>query len=139
MKIMKSILLIDDEKGIRESLSVMLQIEGYEVTPCEDAIKAGELIDAGNYYDFIVCDLRMPRMSGMDFLREIRKKNSDSIFIMITAYGNSETSIEAVKNGADDYINKPVKTEELILRMKMAEENDNENYFSALKNYKERI
>jgi len=119
---MKTILIIDDEKGIRESLTVMLQIEGYEVTPCEDALKATELINQGNNYDFIVCDLKMPRMSGMDFLKEVRKKHIDSIFIMITAYGNSETSIDAVKSGADDYINKPVKTEELILRMKMADE-----------------
>lgn len=119
---MQTILLIDDEQGIRESLTVMLQIEGYQVTAMDDAVKALELIDSGYAYDFIVSDIKMPRMSGMDFLKEAKKRNLDSVIIMITAYGNHETSIEAIQNGADDYINKPVKTEELVLRMKMAEE-----------------
>lgn len=119
---MQKILLVDDEQGIRESLTVMLQIEGYHVTAMENALKALELIETGSSFDFIVSDIKMPGMSGLEFLKKIRKKDTDSVVIMITAYGDHKTSIEAVQNGADDYINKPVKSEELILRMKMAQE-----------------
>lgn len=119
---MQKILLVDDEQGIRESLSVMLRMEGYEVTTLENADKALELIDSGSTFDFIVTDIRMPGMNGMEFIGEIKKRDDDPVIIMITAYGSHETSIEAVKKGADDYINKPVRVEELILRMKMSEE-----------------
>ena len=119
---MPKVLLIDDEEGIRESLSIMLQIEGFETVALPDAVKALQLIDSGSYFDFIISDIKMPYMDGIEFLREVRKRELDSIVIMITAYGNIETPIDAIKSGADDYIRKPVKTDELILRMKMAEE-----------------
>ncbi len=122
---MQKILLIDDEKGIRESLSIMLRMEGYDVTTCEHATTALELIEKGSQYDFIVCDVRLPQMDGITFLTLLREKGIDSVVIMITAYGNIDTSIECIKKGADDYITKPLKTEELILRMKMAEEKKN--------------
>lgn len=121
----QTILIIDDEQGIRESLSIMLQMEGYDTASSENAQKAMEKIENGEVFDFIVCDIKMPGMSGLEFLREVRERNIDSVIIMITAYGNHETSIEAIKKGADDYITKPVKTEELVLRMKMAEEKRN--------------
>ena len=119
---MPKVLLIDDEEGIRESLSIMLQIEGYETVALPDAVKALQLIDSGSYFDFIISDIKMPYMDGIEFLREVRKRELESIVIMITAYGNIETPVDAIKAGADDYIRKPVKTDELILRMKMAEE-----------------
>ena len=119
---MPKVLLIDDEEGIRESLSIMLQIEGFETVALPDAVKALQLIDSGSYFDFIISDIKMPYMDGIEFLREVRKRELESIVIMITAYGNIETPVDAIKSGADDYIRKPVKTDELILRMKMAEE-----------------
>ncbi len=119
---MPKVLLIDDEEGIRESLSIMLQIEGFETVALPDAVKALKLIDSGSYFDFIISDIKMPYMDGIEFLREVRKRELESIVIMITAYGNIETPVDAIKSGADDYIRKPVKTDELILRMKMAEE-----------------
>ncbi len=119
---MPKVLLIDDEEGIRESLSIMLQIEGFETVALPDAVKALQLIDSGSYFDFIISDIKMPYMDGIEFLREVRKRELESIVIMITAYGNIETPVDAIKAGADDYIRKPVKTDELILRMKMAEE-----------------
>ncbi|HXG31324.1 MAG TPA: sigma-54 dependent transcriptional regulator, partial [Thermodesulfobacteriota bacterium] len=70
----------------------------------------------------IICDVRMPGMDGIGFLREIQNRDIGSIVIMISAYGTVETSIEAIKYGADDYINKPINPDELILRMRMAEE-----------------
>jgi len=119
---MQKVLLIDDEEGIRESLSIMLQIEGFETVALPDALKALRLFDSGDYFDFIISDIKMPHMDGIEFLREVRKRELDSIVIMITAYGNIETPVDAIKYGADDYIRKPVKTDELLLRMRMAEE-----------------
>ena len=119
---MQKILLIDDEKGIRDSLSLILQMENYEVDSIDNARTGLGLIDRGNRYDFIICDIKLPGMGGMEFLEKISEMDVASIIIMISAYGTIESSIEAIKKGADDYINKPINSEELILRMRMAEE-----------------
>jgi DNA-binding NtrC family response regulator len=118
----QKILVIDDEKGIRESLTIILEMEGYQVESAPSADAALELVDSGAGFDFIICDIRLPGRSGIDFLKEIRSLGVSSVVIMISAYGNIETSIEAIKSGADDYINKPANSEELILRMRMAKE-----------------
>jgi len=119
---MQRVLLIDDEEGIRESLSVMLQIEGYSITALPDALSGLETVDSGETFEYIISDIKMPQMDGIQFLKELKKRDVESIVIMITAYGNVETPVEAIQNGADDYIRKPVKSDELILRMKMATE-----------------
>lgn len=119
---MQRILVIDDEKGIRDSLALILRMEGYEAEAVDNAKTGLGLIDGGGRYDFIICDLKLPGMSGMEFLKEIRERDHASIVIMISAYGTVESSIEAIKKGADDYINKPINPEELILRMRMARE-----------------
>ncbi len=119
---MANVLVIDDEVGVRESLSLILSMEGYQVESAESGLSAVKLIDDGKNYDFIICDIRMPGMDGIRFLKEIQNRDLGSILIMISAYGTVETSIEAIKCGADDYINKPINPDELILRMRMAEE-----------------
>ncbi|HWP93484.1 MAG TPA: sigma-54 dependent transcriptional regulator [Thermodesulfobacteriota bacterium] len=119
---MAKVLVIDDEVGVRESLSLILSMEGYQVESAESGLSAVKLIDDGKNYDFIICDIRMPGMDGIQFLKEIQNRDLGSILIMISAYGTVETSIEAIKCGADDYINKPINPDELILRMRMAEE-----------------
>jgi two-component system response regulator AtoC len=119
---MQKILVIDDEKGIRDSLALIFQMEGYEAESVDNAKSGLELIDGGSRYDFIVCDIKLPGMGGMEFLGEIRERDLTPIIIMISAYGSVESSIEAIKKGADDYINKPLNSEELMLRMRMAEE-----------------
>lgn len=119
---MQKILVIDDEKGIRDSLSMIFGIEGYEAVSVDNARAGLSLIDEGERYDFIICDIKLPGMGGMEFLEEIRERDLAPVIIMISAYGTVESSIEAIKKGADDYINKPIITEELILRMRMAEE-----------------
>ncbi len=119
---MQRILVIDDEKGIRDSLSLILHMEGYEAESVDNAKTGLGLIDRGGRYDFIICDIKLPGMSGMEFLEEMRERDLASIIIMISAYGTVESSIDAIKKGADDYINKPINPEELILRMRMAQE-----------------
>lgn len=117
---MPKVLIIDDERGVRESLSLILRMEGFEVQSAEDAKLGLTFIESGNNYDFIICDIKLPGMSGIEFLEEVQNTDTQSIIIMISAYGTLETSIEAIKKGAADYINKPINTEELILRMNMA-------------------
>jgi two-component system response regulator AtoC len=118
------VLIIDDEIGVRKTLSVILQMEGFEVESAEDAYSGLKLVDEGKNYDFIICDVRMPGMDGIQFLNEIKNRDLSPIVIMISAYGTVETSIEAVKRGATDYVSKPISTDELILRMRMAQERE---------------
>lgn len=118
------VLIIDDEMGVRKTLSVILQMEGFEVESAEGAHSALKLLDEGRNYDFIICDIRMPGMDGIQFLNEIKNRDINPLVIMISAYGTVETSIEAVKRGAADYVNKPISTDELILRMRMAQERE---------------
>ena len=80
---MQRVLLIDDEEGIRESLSVMLQIEGYSVTALPDAIMGLESLESGELFEYIISDIKMPQMDGIQFLKEIKKRDIDSIVIMI--------------------------------------------------------
>ncbi|MGH7885081.1 MAG: sigma-54-dependent transcriptional regulator [Thermodesulfobacteriota bacterium] len=119
---MKKILLIDDEPGIRETLGVLLELEGYNVTLSESAKDALQLTEISNEFNYVICDMKMPEMDGISFLKEFKKQKRDAIVIMISAYGSIDSSIRAVKEGADDYISKPIKIDELVLRMKMAEE-----------------
>ncbi len=119
---MSTVLIVDDEPGVRESMSLILKIEGYKVDTVRDAVNALRVIDSGKKYDFIVCDMKMPVMDGLEFLTEFKNREKDSIVIMISAYGTIDSSIKAIKYGASDYISKPVNIDELILRMKMSEE-----------------
>lgn len=119
---MNKVLIIDDEAGVRDSMSVILNMEGYHVNAVDSAISALEILKSGHKFDFIICDIRMPGMDGMEFLREFRKFDAEAIVIMISAYGTVETSISSIKNGASDYISKPVNTDELLLRMRMSQE-----------------
>lgn len=119
---MSTVLIVDDEPGVRESMSLILKIEGYKVDTVRDAVNALKVIDSSKKYDFIICDMKMPVMDGLEFLTEFKNREKDSIVIMISAYGTIESSIKAIKYGASDYISKPVNIDELILRMKMSEE-----------------
>lgn len=119
---MKNVLIVDDEAGVRESMALILKMEGYNVDTSESAINALNMINLSKKYDYLICDIKMPGMDGIEFLKEFRKRDRESVVIMISAYGTVETSINSIKNGASDYITKPVNTDELLLRMRMAQE-----------------
>jgi len=109
---MKRILVVDDEENARIALSKILSREGYDVA------SAGNGFEALNYLrskdvELIITDINMPEMNGMAFLRELNRCHPASNVIMITAYGEVESYIEAMNLGAFEYINKPVKFEEL--------------------------
>lgn len=117
------VLIIDDEKNMRHLLRVMLEKEGYVIETGENGEKGLTLMEQKDF-DFILCDIRMPGMDGMSFLEKAHNLYPDKTFIMMSAYGNVDTALEAMKNGAYDYISKPFKTDEVLLTLKKAEERE---------------
>ncbi len=116
-------LIIDDEANMRHMLTAMLKKFGYFVDSAVNGAAALEMI-ATETYDFILCDIKMPEMDGIAFLQAAREKLKETTVIMMSAYGNIETAINAMKNGAYDYISKPFKSDEVYLTLKKAEERE---------------
>ncbi len=110
------ILVVDDEESIREFLEIMLKKEGYEITLAEDGQKAKELVQKKSF-DLIISDLQMPNMTGIDLLKYIRQNYPEVLFMMITAFGTTETAVEAMKMGAYDYLTKPFKIDEVRINI----------------------
>ena len=117
------ILLIDDEENFRHMLSVILKKRGYDIETASDGIDGLKKVDSGAF-DTVLCDIRMPQMDGLEFLKEAQKAGCESTIIMMSAYGTLDTAIEAMKMGAYDYISKPFKPDEIILTLKKAEERE---------------
>ena len=117
------VLIIDDEKNMRHMLEVMLSKAGYAVESAADGTEALKHLEASNFY-FVLCDIKMPHMDGMTFLRLAMEKYPEKTYIMMSAYGTIETACEAMKAGAYDYISKPFKTDEVLLTLKKAEERE---------------
>ena len=117
------LLIIDDEANMRHMLSTVLKKAGYDVETATDGAEGLEMIQQSRY-DFILCDIKMPKMDGMQFLKLSLDRIGDTTIIMISAYGNIDTAIEAMKSGAYDYISKPFKTDEVYLTLKKAEERE---------------
>ncbi|MEE9259428.1 MAG: sigma-54 dependent transcriptional regulator, partial [Nitrospinaceae bacterium] len=118
---MSLILVVDDEKSLREFLTIMLENDGYEVKTAgsgEDAVKQIR----ENAFDLVITDIRMKNSSGIDVLEAARDTNPNIPVIMMTAYASAETAVEAMKKGAYDYISKPFKIEDLQLIVKNAVE-----------------
>ena len=108
----KKILVVDDEENARIGLSKLLAQEGYLVDSVSNGFEALTYLRQ-NEVNLIVTDINMPGMNGITFLKELNKSHPKSNVIMITAYGGVESYIEAMNLGAFEYINKPVKIEEL--------------------------
>jgi len=119
----KRILIVDDEENFRHMLSVILIKEGYEVQTASNGDEALQKLIVSPF-DQVLCDIRMPRMDGLEFLREIRKTGVEATIIMMSAYGTVDIAIEAMKLGAYDYISKPFKPDEIILTLRKAEERE---------------
>ncbi len=119
----RRILVVDDEESFRHMLSVILEKEGYEVETARDGQEALDRMERG-LFDEVLCDIRMPHMDGIQFLKEAKKTHDDSTIIMMSAYGTLDTAIEAMKLGAYDYISKPFKPDEIVLTLKKSEERE---------------
>ena len=108
----KRIRVVDDEENACIALSKLLAHEGYEVASAGNGYEALNYL-RGNDVDLIITDINMPEMNGLAFLRELNRCHPSSNVIMITAYGEVESYLEAMSLGAFEYINKPVKMDEL--------------------------
>jgi DNA-binding NtrC family response regulator len=115
------ILIADDDKNLRKVLANELADAGYEVAQTDNGIKAIQLLEKDDY-DVLLLDLNMPGMSGMEILKNIREIDIPAEVIILTAYATVSTAVEAMKNGAYDYLTKPFQREELITAIERAYE-----------------
>jgi DNA-binding NtrC family response regulator len=116
---MSNILIIDDEKAIRKTLSEILSYEGYKIDEAgdgEEGLKKFRDVE----YDVVLCDIKMPKIDGMEFLEKAKELNHDVPVIMISGHGTIETAVEAVKKGAYDYISKPPDLNRLLITIRNA-------------------
>jgi two-component system nitrogen regulation response regulator NtrX len=116
---MSNILIIDDEKAIRKTLSEILSYEGYKIDEAGDG-EEGFRKFREKEYDVILCDIKMPKMDGIEFLEKAKESNPDLPIIMISGHGTIETAVEAVKKGAYDYISKPPDLNRLLITIRNA-------------------
>jgi two-component system response regulator PilR (NtrC family) len=115
----QSILVVDDELSMREFLTLMLTKEGYNVDTAENGAIAVKKIEKNNY-QLVITDVKMPKKSGIDVLKAVKKSSPETIVIMITAYSSVDSAIEAMKIGAYDYIPKPFKIDEIKIVIRNA-------------------
>jgi two-component system, NtrC family, response regulator PilR len=113
------ILVVDDEKNLREFLEIMLQQDGYEVETAQDGRFALEKMK-NSHFDLVICDVKMPEVDGIEVLKKAKENWADTEVIMITAYASTETAVEAMKQGALDYITKPFKVDEIRIIIERA-------------------
>ena len=116
------IMVVDDEQSMCEFLEIILLRNNYRVSCFTDAFAAVSSLETTNY-DLVISDLKMPMMSGLEMLRTVKKESPSTEMIMITAFASTTSVIEAMKNGAFDYINKPFKVDEILLTIEKALKN----------------
>jgi DNA-binding NtrC family response regulator len=117
------ILIVDDDAGLRHSLSLLLQEAGYDVAAEGDPEQALRRACA-EPFDLILCDVRMPRMDGLTFLRRYHAERGTALLIMMSAYGNEDAAVAAMREGAYDYLHKPFRPDEVTLVVRKAEERE---------------
>ncbi|MBX7095481.1 MAG: sigma-54 dependent transcriptional regulator [Flavobacteriales bacterium] len=116
---MAKILIIDDERPIRRALREILEYEKFEVDEAEDGPSGLEQARSGDY-DVVLCDIKMPKMDGMEVLDTLQKEGVDSPVVMISGHGNIETAVEAIKKGAFDFIQKPLDLNRILVTIRNA-------------------
>ena len=119
----RRVLVVDDEENLRLVLRTLLRRHGYEVETAASGEEALGLVDSFGP-DYVLTDVRMPKMGGLDLLATLRAKNHDATVIVMSAYGNVDLALEAMKAGAYDYVQKPFKPDEIVLVLKKAEERE---------------
>jgi two-component system, NtrC family, nitrogen regulation response regulator NtrX len=116
---MPSILIIDDEKSIRKTLGEILNYEGYKIDEASDGEEGFRKFKEKNY-DVVLCDIKMPKLDGIEFLELAKEVNSEVPIIIISGHGNIDTAVEAVKKGAYDYISKPPDLNRMLITLRNA-------------------
>lgn len=116
---MATILIIDDEKSIRTTLSDILSYEGYKIEEAADGQEGINLFKK-KQYDVVLCDIKMPKIDGMEFLEQAVEVNPDVPIIMVSGHGNIDNAVEAVKKGAFDFISKPPDLNRILITIRNA-------------------
>jgi two-component system, NtrC family, nitrogen regulation response regulator NtrX len=116
---MADILIIDDEKAIRKTLSEILSFEGYKIDEAADGEEGLKKFKERSF-DVVLCDIKMPKLDGIEFLQKAGEINADVPVIMISGHGNIDTAVDAVKKGAFDYISKPPDLNRLLITIRNA-------------------
>jgi two-component system response regulator AtoC len=124
----KRLLVIDDEENMRHMLSSMMTLGGYETETAKDGeeglAKVEQARSTGRPYDYVLCDIKMPRMDGMEFLKSGKERLVGTTVIVMSAYGTIDSAVAAMKLGAYDYISKPFKADEIKLVLEKAAERE---------------
>ena len=120
----EKILVVDDESLVRDFLREVLKAEDYEVLTAEDGLSALKEVERDGI-DLVITDVRMPKLNGIDLLKEVKKRSPSTLVVVITAYGTIENAVEAMKNGACDYITKPLSPEQIKLAIQKASQHKN--------------
>ncbi|MEZ4443240.1 MAG: sigma-54 dependent transcriptional regulator [Polyangiaceae bacterium] len=120
---MRRVLVVDDEENLRVVLRTFLKRQGYEVEVADNGEVALGMVESFGP-DFILTDVRMPKMGGLDLLSTLKAKGNDACVIVMSAYGNVDLALEAMQAGAYDYVQKPFKNDEVLLTLKKAEERE---------------
>ena len=119
----RRVLVIDDEAGLRHTLLLILRDEGYQVQTADDG-ETGLRMALADPPELVLCDIRMPRMGGLDFLAKYQEAGGAALVVMMSAYGTIDTAVEAMRRGAYDYISKPFNADEVLLTLRKAEERE---------------
>ena len=117
------VLIVDDDAGLRQSLALLLKEAGYDVAGEGDPEQALRRAGSGGF-DLILCDVRMPGMDGVTFLRRYRGEGGEALVIMMSGYGSEDSAIAAMREGAYDYLHKPFRPDEVTLTLRKAEERE---------------
>src|SRR5712692_6752434 len=121
---MPSVLIVDDEKAVRDALLLILEYEKFTVLSAEDGARCLHLLEsrstAGDGVDAVLLDIRMPGMDGMEVLQEIRRRYPELPVIMISGHGTIETAVEATKKGAFDFLQKPLDRDRILITLRNA-------------------
>ena len=124
---MTKVLIVDDEPGLRQSLALLLSGAGYEVASERNG-REGLDRALAEPFDLLLCDVRMPELDGLGFLRAYQEKGGTGLVVMMSAYGREDAAIAAMQEGAYDYLPKPFRPDEVILTLKKAEERERLRY-----------
>jgi len=133
---MAKILVIDDEKSIRDALRDILEYEGYDVDEAKDGQEGLDMVLAC-LYDVALCDIKMPKMDGLDVLLKAKEEGVITQFVMVSAFGNVENAVEATKRGAFDFLTKPPDLNRLLVTVRNAIEKSND--VEVIKTLKRRV
>lgn len=113
---MFNILVVEDDKELRELFSTVLVENGYNAFAAEDGVSAFDVLES-NFIDLVICDIMMPRMDGYELTKELRRNDYDIPILMITALGGAADKKEGFKAGTDDYMVKPIDVDEMLWRV----------------------